>query len=176
MTEWRVFSQEINIERSLDEKEAIGVLVSQKADMDLNAGLSLIRTTFLIGLLSAAAALFAKDSNELVLSPIERMLSKVKRIGANPLEAARMAEDEAVAEEELKQKKDNKEKDKKLMEKTFETSILETTIIQLGALLALGFGEAGSEIIAKNMNKGNKFLILCSSILSFFLLLIILLF
>lgn len=81
------------------------------------------------------------------------MLNKVKRIGANPLEAARMAEDEAVAEEELKQKKDNKEKNKRIMEKNFETSILETTIIQLGALLALGFGEAGSEIIAKNMNK-----------------------
>lgn len=31
------------------------------------------------------------------------MLNKVKRIGANPLEAARMAEDEAVAEEEYKQ-------------------------------------------------------------------------
>lgn len=56
----------------------------------------------MIVLLSAAAALFAKDSNDLVLSPIERMLNKVKRIGANPLEAARMAEDEAVAEEELK--------------------------------------------------------------------------
>lgn len=62
--------------------------------------MSLVRTTFLIGLLSAAAILFTKDSNQLVLNPIERMLNKVKRIGANPLEAARMAEDEALAEEE----------------------------------------------------------------------------
>lgn len=29
-----------------------------------------------------------------------------------------------------------------------ETSILEKLIIKIGALLALGFGEAGSEIIA----------------------------
>ena len=35
-----------------------------------------------------------------------------------------------------------------------ETSILEGLIHRLGALLALGFGEAGSEIIAANMNKG----------------------
>ena len=41
---------------------------------------------------------FIKDSNDLVLFPIERMLITVKRIGENPLEAARMAEDEAVAE------------------------------------------------------------------------------
>lgn len=52
-------------------------------------------------LLCGSAILFTKDSNELILHPIERMLSKVKRIAKNPLEAARLAEDEAVAEEEV---------------------------------------------------------------------------
>ena len=32
-----------------------------------------------------------------------------------------------------------------------ETVILEQTITKIGALLALGFGEAGSKIIAENM-------------------------
>ena len=36
----------------------------------------------------------------MVLNPIERMLTKVKLIGKNPLEAARIAENEAVAEED----------------------------------------------------------------------------
>ncbi len=35
-----------------------------------------------------------------------------------------------------------------------ETTVLENLIIKIGALLALGFGEAGSEIIATNMAKG----------------------
>merc|ERR1712019_319984 len=35
---------------------------------------------------------------------------------------------------------------------TLETKILENAIIKLGKLLALGFGEAGSEIICKNMD------------------------
>lgn len=35
-----------------------------------------------------------------------------------------------------------------------ETTMLESTLSKIGALLALGFGEAGSEIIAKNMEKG----------------------
>merc|ERR1719359_1287209 len=35
---------------------------------------------------------------------------------------------------------------------TLETKILENAIIKLGKLLALGFGEAGSEIIGKNMD------------------------
>jgi hypothetical protein len=33
------------------------------------------------------------------------------------------------------------------IKKAYETYILESTIIKIGALLALGFGEAGSEII-----------------------------
>merc|ERR1719223_2084983 len=33
-----------------------------------------------------------------------------------------------------------------------ETVILEKTIIKLGSLLALGFGEAGANIISKNMS------------------------
>jgi len=35
-----------------------------------------------------------------------------------------------------------------------ETAILEKLIVRLGALLTLGFGEAGSEIIAQNMSRG----------------------
>ena len=37
-----------------------------------------------------------------------------------------------------------------------ETSILENLVIKIGALLAVGFGEAGSEIIAANMRKGGE--------------------
>ena len=60
-------------------------------------------------LLCLSAIFFSKDSNELVLNPIERMLTKVKLIARNPLEAARIAEDEAVAEEELKNELSAKE-------------------------------------------------------------------
>jgi len=39
---------------------------------------------------------------------------------------------------------------------SLETKILENTIIKLGSLLALGFGEAGSEIIGHNLDDDNK--------------------
>jgi len=42
---------------------------------------------------------------------------------------------------------------------------LEKTIIKIGALLALGFGEAGSEIIAKNMEQSKNFLLFKFTIL-----------
>jgi len=52
-------------------------------------------------------------------------------------------------EEEMMKK--NKGKRKKLHQKKdapMETVVLEQTIVKIGALLALGFGEAGSKIIA----------------------------
>lgn len=39
-------------------------------------------------------------------------------------------------------------------EAQFETTVLEKAIVKIGHLLALGFGEAGSKIIASNMNAG----------------------
>ena len=47
-----------------------------------------------------------------------------------------------------------KGKQKKKKEGPMETVILEQTIVKIGALLALGFGEAGSKIIASNMASG----------------------
>jgi class 3 adenylate cyclase len=41
------------------------------------------------------------------------------------------------------------------VETPFETVILEQTITKIGALLALGFGEAGARIVAKNIQGGD---------------------
>jgi 3-methyladenine DNA glycosylase Tag len=89
-----------------------------------------------------------------VLDPIENMLKKVRRIAKNPLKAARIEEEESLFWEDL-QKKGKVKKGVKGNE-NYETTILEKTIVKIGALLALGFGEAGSEIIAKNMQKDGE--------------------
>ena len=67
----------------------------------MNAILSIVRTLFLVILLSVAAIFLSKDSSELILNPLERMLAKVKKIAENPLDAARISEEIAVAEQEL---------------------------------------------------------------------------
>lgn len=50
--------------------------------------------------------------------------------------------------------KNKEEIQEHLLKNTYETVILEKLIIKTGALLAIGFGEAGSRIIAANMNQG----------------------
>lgn len=54
-------------------------------------------------------------------------------------------------DENGKRKLSKGKRKKKKKESPLETQILEKTLIKIGALLALGFGEAGSKIIASNM-------------------------
>lgn len=53
----------------------------------LQSILSIVRTIFVCLVLSIASFFFTNDANVLVLSPLERMLEKVKLIAKNPLAA-----------------------------------------------------------------------------------------
>ena len=61
---------------------------SVKADVELDAFFGIIRTIFVCVVLTMASIYFSKDTNDLVVRPIEIMLEKVKKISNNPLEAA----------------------------------------------------------------------------------------
>ena len=52
----------------------------------------------------------------------------------------------------MMQNLEQKDKKKKKSDGENETAILEKAIVKIGHLLALGFGEAGSQIIASNMS------------------------
>jgi len=123
--------------------------------------------SFILVLLICGSMMFSHDANVLVLSPVEKMITRVEAIRENPLIAMQMADQEFKAEEMAKAKLRRRshrhhdmiqaciagmmcsgsQRDMELM----ETAILEKTIIKLGSLLALGFGEAGVNIIGQNL-------------------------
>ena len=101
----------------------------------LSAFLSIGRTLYVCVILLLGAWLITKDSNELLLRPIERMIDLVNSLAREPL----------------------KVKDKKISKgEKMETKVLENALIKIASLLALGFGEAGSEIIASIIMKNSK--------------------
>ncbi|CAG9328862.1 unnamed protein product [Blepharisma stoltei] len=114
----------------------------------LGAGLNIIRTVYICILLSAATMLLSDDAQKMLLNPLENMIKKIQNIAKNPLQAAQKEEKNEVMKGLTSS--DKKKKDQEPM----ETAFLEQTITKIGALLALGFGEAGSEIIATNIQKG----------------------
>jgi len=121
----------------------------------LTAGLGIARTIFVCCVLGLGAIFFSRDATFLVIRPIEGMISKVNRIAKNPLEAAQEEENEALAYERamMKMKKNHKKLRKRPKNMEYETVKIEQTIIKIGALLAIGFGEAGAKIIADSMAK-----------------------
>jgi len=127
-----------------------------------SAVFNILQTVFICAILAVGAMVFSHDANVLVLQPIERMISKVQKIRDNPLYAMKLG-DETYREKQEQEKEPNsphRSRSKRCKSclkrnekvQTLETKILENAIIKLGKLLALGFGEAGSEIIGKNMD------------------------
>jgi hypothetical protein len=95
-----------------------------------------------------------------VITPVEDMIMKIQEITKDPLKAAHEEEEKFLYQEldekddfknETKNFEDEKLKIKKDGDTPMETQVLESQLTKIGALLALGFGEAGASIIAKNM-------------------------
>ena len=66
----------------------------------LAAILSIVLTISICILLASGSLLLSKVTQDLVLTPIEHMISKVKDITTNPIEAAQQAEEDIVKAEE----------------------------------------------------------------------------
>jgi len=88
--------------------------------------------------------ILTKITSDLVITPIEKMITKVRHISENPLKVAQEEENEQLALEEFERMIGNGKKKKKDKEAPLETVVLEQTLIKIGGLLALGFGEADS--------------------------------
>ena len=117
---------------------------------DTIAIISILRTLFVVLIMGGGALLFSKDATDLVLNPIENMLKKINNITENPLNAVKIEEEEAFLWAKMLEEHKSLAKEKEV-QSNYETSILEKIIVKIGGLLALGFGEAGSEIIVQNM-------------------------
>lgn len=145
----RDVEKEIVVHEDKDKKLNVAVFDLRKNNK-LQALLSICTTIFVVFVLGAGTLILSRVTQEMVITPIEEMMTKVKRISENPLKAQQDEENEQLIIEkyELGGSK------KKSKEAPLETVMLEQTLIKIGGLLALGFGEAGSSIIAKNMSGG----------------------
>ena len=129
-----------------------------RRNTQIEAALGLLKTLLTFILLSGASILFNKDINRLVITPIESMVKKINKISINPIQA--MEDNEK--EEYVKNIINSTEISDKCcfsntkQEENLETTILDKTISKIGALLAIGFGEAGSKIISKILKQNSK--------------------
>eukprot|EP01040_Poterioochromonas_malhamensis_P011691 gene11691-12756_t len=115
------------------------ITYDQRSNSINSALFSIYTTLFIIVILIGGIYSFTLDVQNLVITPIEKLVALVKKIAQNPLgvEYKMMGEDEGF--------KDG-----------METTVLLTTITKIGGLMRVGFGEAGAAIIAKNLQESTN--------------------
>jgi class 3 adenylate cyclase len=116
-----------------DTDEAVFASFDISQDTATQAILSIIITAFVSILLASMGLLFSRDAYQLVIHPIEKMKHTVQQLSENPL----------LHLERVKNHRGNQ---------SSETDVLELAITKMAALLQIGFGSAGAEIIAKNLS------------------------
>ncbi len=137
-------------ERQIIYKAGCEAMFDNRNVIRYNSIINIVNTILVSTILGFGVYYFNKDMNDLVLEPIDKMTSKIKDLSKNPIEAMKLKNNE---EEQVPSKKNIIPRccDKKKTDTPLETAILEKTLGKISALLALGFGEAGAEIISKNI-------------------------
>ena len=107
-----------------------------RVESKLMAGLSIIKTLCVMFILGGGIIMFHRDANNNVVGPIERMTSIVNQLAKDPLAIPQLNEQSSNADT------------------GYETEIIEQTLNKVGALMRVGFGAAGSEIIRQNLSTG----------------------
>ncbi|POM60206.1 Voltage-gated Ion Channel (VIC) Superfamily [Phytophthora palmivora] len=110
-----------------------------KAAANLNIG----KTIVVMLCFAVSIFVLTKDAETMVIGPIERMMRLVTQLAQNPLGSTEAKREEYEADTPTGT--------------DYETKMLEDTLSKIGRLLQVGFGAAGTEIIAKNMGGAGDF-------------------
>ncbi len=145
------------IESIVSNENDIIILYSIVEEIRLSALLSIIKTLFVCMCLLIAIVYFEKDTKKLVLDPLEIMIEIVDIFSKDPIKAKDLEYFDLGAKsifymcnsDVKKLEKYKKEKEKS------EVKIIQSAIKKIAALLAIGLGEAGSEIIKENLSNYN---------------------
>ena len=131
----------------------IRITYSTLKETKLSGLLNFIQTIFVCLMLTGAAVLFENDATTLVLEPLEVMIEIVENVAKDPINAKNV-EDLQTGIKAMVGKEEGGKVDKN--KDNYEVLVIKTAIIKISALLAIGFGEAGGEIIKKNLASGQE--------------------
>lgn len=123
----------------------IEITFSMFKETTLNATLNFFRTLFVCILVTMSVWFIEGDAKKNVLEPLEIMMEIIDKVSSDPANAKNINEIQSGTKATIeKYEQDNKEEN-------YEIKIIKQSIIKISALLSMGFGEIGSEIIKKNL-------------------------
>jgi len=136
------------------------ILYSLLFDTKTVALLNILKTICLCILVTIATVYFESDVKSLVLDPLEIMIEIVQKVAKNPIKAKNWENLETgmkstISKIKKEDESSSKKKKWKKAEDEYEVKIIQNAIMKISALLAIGIGEAGNEIIKENLSNYN---------------------
>jgi len=120
--------------------------------------LNITQTIFVCIMLTGATLIFEYDVRTLVLEPLEVMIEIVEKVSNDPMNAKNVDELQSGVKAKLDQihrtQTQQELGDSEMLDESYEIQVIKSAIIKICALLAIGFGEAGGEIIKTNITSG----------------------
>jgi hypothetical protein len=145
------------ISTQYSEDGSVCVVYSLLEETKLEGILNMVQTLFVCLCLSLATILFESDANTLVLTPLEIMTEIVETVAKDPMNAKNVENLQtgikAAMNEDGNEDGNGNTNDKQSGNdnENYEVSVIKSAIIKISALLAIGFGEAGGNIITQNL-------------------------
>jgi class 3 adenylate cyclase len=143
-------NDEVNYATSDDGR--VNIVYSILADTHLAGLLNIIKTVYICILLTLAAIIFENDTKELVLEPLEVMIEIVDNVSKDPIGAKNTEKIQEGFKNTISKLSNKKKRRKEEQIEKYEVKIIQSAIVKISALLAIGFGEAGGEIIKENLS------------------------
>jgi class 3 adenylate cyclase len=135
------------------------VIFSNKEMLITSSIVSIFRTIFTIGCLSYMAVVLENDSGTLILKPLQIMINVVEFVSQDPVNSRNLEYMRGVIGKSIRKmsKRDTIVKaEKQLENSTYEIKIIQLAILRISTLLAIGFGEAGGEILKENLGNSKE--------------------
>ena len=158
------------ISSEYSEDGTVCVVYSLLTETKLEGILNMAQTLFVCVCLAVATILFENDANKLVLTPLEIMTEIVETVAKDPVNARNVevlqTGIKAVMNQEEQNMNDNNNNNTNNNSQSiirlnndnenYEISVIKTAIVKISALLAISFGEAGGNIITKNLSNDQE--------------------
>ena len=117
----------------------------------LSALISIGRTAFSIAVLFYMAVVLELDIKTMILDPLEAMIEVVDSVAKDPINFKVLENLKRKTVSSI-QKVKSSEKQYEQHQAEYEIKVIQIAIVRISALLAIGFGEAGGEILRENIS------------------------
>ena len=134
-------------------EKKVKITYSMKESAKVGALVNIIRTLLTFGIMFILSYLINSDTSSLILNPLEVMLDVVNTVAQDPVNFKSLEDLNKNMRKSIEHLVKKSKQTIKMEEISvdYEIKTLQFAIIRISALIAIGFGEAGGEILKENI-------------------------